>query len=107
MYVTSASGQGGKWQISVNDGDSPAWRGDGKELYFLDAKDNLISVEVSEKDNDFSVGQLRTLFRQNASANGVAFDATRDGKRFLIHLGNEEAAAPLNVILNWTPTGRR
>ena len=107
VYVTSASGQGGKWQISVNDGDSPAWRGDGKELYFLDAKDNLISVEVSEKDNDFSVGQLRTLFRQNASANGVAFDATRDGKRFLIHLGNEEAAAPLNVILNWTPTGRR
>src|SRR5262249_17598059 len=47
VYVAAASGQGGKWQISVNGADFPAWRGDGKELFFFDPADALYSVDVN------------------------------------------------------------
>jgi len=102
IYVTSASGQGGKWQITVNGGDYPAWRGDGKELFYFDAADTLYSADVSDSGTDFSIGQIHRLFHQDASANGVAYDATRDGKRFLFNVGTQDASAPLNVVVNWT-----
>lgn len=107
VYVTAASGQGGKWQITVNGGDYPAWRGDGKELFFFDATDTLYSVDVSDAGSDFSVGQVHRLFHQDASANGVAYDATRDGKRFLFNTGNEDALSPLNLVVNWTTEARK
>ncbi|MGA2001276.1 MAG: LpqB family beta-propeller domain-containing protein [Terriglobales bacterium] len=102
VYVAAASGQGGKWQVSVNGGDYAAWRGDGKELFFFDAADTLFSADVSEKGAEFSVGQVRQLFHQDASASGVAYDVSRDGKRFLFNVGSRDAAAPLNLVVNWT-----
>ncbi len=102
VYVTAASGQSGKWQVSVNGGDYPAWRGDGQELFFFDAADTLFSAEVSAKSEEFSVGQVGQLFHQDASASGVAYDVSRDGKRFLFNVGSRDAAAPLNLVVNWT-----
>jgi len=107
VYVTAASGQGGKWQISVDGGDYPAWRGDGKELFFFDIADTLYSADVSEQASDFSIGQLHRLFHQDASANGMAYDASRDGKRFLFNVGSQDAAAPLDIIVNWIPGAKR
>jgi hypothetical protein len=102
VYVTAASGQGGKWQVSTNGGDFPAWRGDGKELFFFDPADALYSADVSEKGTEFSVGQVHRLFHQDASANGVAFDASHDGKKFLFNVGAQDASATLNLVVNWT-----
>src|SRR5262249_48291479 len=34
----------GKWQISTNGGAFPRWRHDGRELYYIDANDQMISV---------------------------------------------------------------
>jgi Tol biopolymer transport system component len=102
VYVTSSSGQGGKWQISTEGGDYPAWRGDGKELFFFDPADTLYSADVGEKGAEFSVGQIRRLFHQNAAANGMPYDVSRDGKRFLFNMGSQEVSAPLNLVVNWT-----
>ena len=102
VYVTAASGQGGKWQVSVNGGDYPAWRGDGKELYFFNAADTLYAADVGAKGGDFEVGQVRQLFHQDSSANGVAFDASRDGKKFLFNAGTQDSSSPLNLVVNWT-----
>ncbi|MBZ5511206.1 MAG: protein kinase [Acidobacteriia bacterium] len=102
VYVTAASGQGGKWQVSTNAGDYPAWRGDGKELFYFDAADTLYSAEVSDKGGNFEVGQVRELFHQDSSANGVAYDASRDGKKFLFNVGTQDASATLNLVVNWT-----
>jgi hypothetical protein len=100
--VAPISGNGGKWQISVNGGDFPAWCADGKELFFFDVDDTLNSVDVSEKGDEFIVGQVHTLFHQDASANGVGYDASRDGRKFLFNVGSQDASAPLNLVVNWT-----
>ncbi len=107
VYVTAASGQGGKWQISTTGGDYPAWRGDGKELFFFDPADTLYSADVAGKGGDFEVGQVRRLFHQDASANGMAYDASRDGKRFVFNVGTQDASAPLNLVVNWTAEMRK
>ena len=107
VYVAAASGKGGKWQISVNGGDFAAWRGDGKELFFFDPADALYSVDVSEKGTNFSVGQLHRLFHQDATANGMPYDVSRDGKRFLFNVGTPDASAPLNLVVNWTAEARK
>jgi eukaryotic-like serine/threonine-protein kinase len=102
VYVTAASGQGGKWQVSTTAGNYPAWRGDGKELFYFDSADTLYSAEVTDKGGNFEVGQVRELFHQDSSANGVAFDASRDGKKFLFNVGTPDASSPLNLVVNWT-----
>jgi Tol biopolymer transport system component len=102
VYVTAASGQGGKWQVSTNAGDYPAWRGDGKELFYFDASDTLYAADISDKGGQVEVGQVHELFHQDSSANGVAYDASRDGKRFLFNAGTQDASATLNLVVNWT-----
>ncbi len=69
--------------------------------------DTLYSVDVSDKGTDFSVGEVRRLFHQDATAAGVAYDATGDGKRFLFNAGSRDASAPLNLVLNWTAETRK
>jgi Tol biopolymer transport system component len=103
VYVTAASGQGGKWQVSTDGADFPAWRGDGKELFYFDAADSLYSADISDKGGQIEVGQVRQLFHQDSSANGVAFDASRDGKKFLFNVGAaQDSSTPLNLVVNWT-----
>jgi Tol biopolymer transport system component len=101
VYVSAANGQGGKWQIS-SEGDYPAWRSDGKELFFFDPADTLYSAEIAEKNGGLVIGKVQRLFHQDASANGYAYDAARDGKKFLFNVGTQDAAAPLNLVVNWT-----
>ena len=102
IYVTAANGQGGKWQVSPKGGAFPAWRGDGKELFFFDPTNILMAVDVNEKGSEFSMGQPQRLFQQQATANGAAFDVTPDGKRFLFNVGTPDLSAPLNLVVNWT-----
>jgi hypothetical protein len=92
---------GGRWQISSNSGSDPAWRSDGKELFYFTGEDNVYAVDVDEKDGSFISGQPRKLFHGDAQAVGSPFD-TRDGKRFLLNVGNEEPSAMLNLVVNWT-----
>jgi eukaryotic-like serine/threonine-protein kinase len=102
VYVTAASGQGGKWQVSMNGGDFPAWRGDGKELFYFDSADTLYSADIAERGGSLEVGQTRQLFHQDSSAIGVAYDASRDGKKFLFNVGSQDSSVPLNLVVNWT-----
>jgi Tol biopolymer transport system component/predicted Ser/Thr protein kinase len=102
VYVAPASGNGGKWQISTKDGDNPTWRGDGKELFYNDSADDVFAVDVIEKDTTISFGQVNRLFHLDAAAAGIAYDVSTDGQRFLFNQGTQDAATPLNLVVNWT-----
>ena len=45
-FAGALSGSGGKWQISTRSGSEPMWRGDGKELFYLNGN-KLIPVQVN------------------------------------------------------------
>ena len=98
---------GARWQIPSESASEPRWHPNGKELFFLDADQTLMSSEIG-LDPEFKAGPPRPLFRTRIPAAmraGVAFnyDVAPDG-RFLINTvkpGTEPQA--LHVILNWRP----
>ncbi len=87
IYVAAYPGPGGKWQVSRGGGQYPAWRGDGRKLFYMGA-DHVMAVEV-ETEEVFRHGTPAPLFELPEVLFIVEwldrlFDATPDGERFLI-----------------------
>ena len=102
---------GAKWQVSVDGGDAPAWRGDGREMYFVDRSGMLQAVTVGPGPTPFASSHSTPLFQTRATPGGAVagvqfgtlFDAARDGQRFLIAIPEPTPPVkPASVVLNWT-----
>jgi serine/threonine protein kinase len=95
---------GGKWQVSTEGGESPRWRGDGKELYFL-TPDNgrIMAVGVHTNGNDLEFDKpLSLISAAMPSNNAYPYDVAPDGQRFLIEeITTRRRTAPLTIVLNW------
>jgi serine/threonine protein kinase/Tol biopolymer transport system component len=90
----------GKWQISTTGGAVPRWRGDGKELLYLDLDRKLMAVSVAGDAPQFSAP--KELFQTHATG-FQSYDVTADGQRFLINTAIVEPTSSLpTVVLNWT-----
>jgi serine/threonine protein kinase len=110
VYVrTFPATTGGRWQISQTGGIAPRWSGEGKELFFYAADGRLMAAEIAA-DAAVQVRNLVPLFEARL-LNGptistgfrAQYDVTPDGKRFLVNIPVEEAAAPpITTVLNWT-----
>ena len=102
VYVQTIPFGGGKFQVSASGGTIPAWRRDGKELYYLDLAQKLMAVPVKPTGASFELGTPQALFTATAASN---FAVTHDGQRFLINVpaGGESATAgpPLTIVTNW------
>jgi Tol biopolymer transport system component len=105
VYVMRFPESNGRWQVSVNGGYYPVWSRDGRELYFMGLDDKLMAVQV-KPGGQFQGGLPQILFEVRRGTFlgrgvGVTFDVSADG-RFLIPTPVEqEASAPMTVILNW------
>jgi Tol biopolymer transport system component len=107
VFVETNPSTGSKWQVSSGGGDMPAWRRDGRELYYVSANRMLNAVAI-ESLAPFRMGARQSLFRLaigSLSATGTRtyFNATQDGKRFIVaSLVGESASPGFQVVLNWT-----
>ncbi|OGU65332.1 MAG: hypothetical protein A3C56_00555 [Ignavibacteria bacterium RIFCSPHIGHO2_02_FULL_56_12] len=103
VYVRPFPGPGGKYQVSASGGSRPRWRRDGKELFYVGNDNKLMAVEVSSKGQTFVVGAVRPLFEIRATPGFVdIYDATADGKRFLVNtIVGEISASPVTLVVNW------
>ncbi|MBZ5579744.1 MAG: hypothetical protein LAP40_24575 [Acidobacteriia bacterium] len=95
---------GGKWMVSKRGGQVPRWRGDGKELYYLDlAGVNLMAVEVTP-GTAFQATIPRMLFANPPGPN--PYDAKADGQQFVKFAvagsTQDGPPTPITVVLNWT-----
>jgi hypothetical protein len=103
VYVTGFPGGGAKWQVSTSGGSFPNWRRDGRELFWLDAADNMMAVDVNTTPNGVRMGTPQALFH----AGGVQtqqgpYTVTADGKKFLINTGDvKEENQPFTLVQNW------
>ncbi len=101
VYVQSVPAGGAKYQISTAGGTLPAWRRDGKEIYYLSADRRLMAVPI-RIGTTIEAGAPQSLFVLRGSQ---GFTPSRDGQRFLVvePAGGGEAAAvpPVTVVLNW------
>jgi Tol biopolymer transport system component len=109
IYVQPVPGAGmppGKWQVSTAGvGSQPAWRRDGKELYFM-TQDKIWAVSVKTEGSSFEAGTPVALFslRSGLSARNH-FTVSADGRRLLVDTPAEAGSTEqFNVLLNWPAT---
>ncbi len=85
----------------------PAWRRDGKELFYVSLERKLMAVPV-ETRGTFEAGAPRALFAAPVPTLGVTSDrtpyaVTADGHCFLVRrLLEERTPTPITVLLDWT-----
>ncbi len=101
VYVAPSGGSGERRRVSSAGGDHPRWRGDGRELYYLDGESRLMAVPMSPGASGIEVGSPRVLFSAGSSA--IDFDVTAAGDRFLFQMGTDaRPQPPIVVTLDWT-----
>ncbi|MFN7916709.1 MAG: protein kinase [Vicinamibacterales bacterium] len=103
---------GGRWQVSAEGGAAPRWRKDGRELFYVDLRGQLIAVSVVT-DGTFTIQKAITLFKTpfgppvtniGQQGAGSTYDAMPDGQKFLMGVQNGRGASlPLTVRVNWKP----
>ncbi|HTL02845.1 MAG TPA: protein kinase [Vicinamibacterales bacterium] len=101
-----------RWQVSTAQGREPRWRGDGKELFYLEivpgtSRYRLMSASIGAAPNPAGTPSLLFEFESGGfvpQSSYLLYSPSTDGQRFLINVYATEAQPSLEVLLNW---GRR
>jgi hypothetical protein len=109
VYVRPFPGPGGVWQISTGGGESPRWKADGNELYYLGPGNRVMGVAIAQQGRSLVVGQPVTLITANtlvSSATSVGrpqYDVAPDG-RFLLDVElTDTSTVPITLLQDWRP----
>jgi serine/threonine-protein kinase len=103
---------GSQWQVSTAGGIMPSWRPDGKELYYLDPAGAMMAVPIVATASTIEPGAPAALFPTHIYGGGIdaqvgrQYDVAPDG-RFLINTELDSAAAPITLLQNWNPDGKK
>jgi serine/threonine protein kinase len=113
IYVAPLNGATQPRRLSRAGGFSPRWRGDGGELYFLQADGTLMTVnpraEVATPAPLFRIDGVSAADRYSPPRErNVVFDVMPDGQRFLLRLPDtsDPRGDDLRVMVNWAPARR-
>ena len=116
IYVQPFSAGGntasGKWMVSRGSRGMARWRGDSKELLFLDTEGEVVAVDVASGPA-FQTSPPKKLFQMplellSNQNPGTLADATRDAQRFLLVMPvQENAQRELAVVINWQDSLKR
>jgi Tol biopolymer transport system component len=109
---TATGEAGGQWQVSETGGIFPAWRPDGKELYYLNPQGEMMAVPITVTETTLEPGAPVVLFPTRIVDGGVdvqqgrQYDVAPDG-RFLINAEQDSTDAPITLIQDWNPEAKR
>jgi Tol biopolymer transport system component len=109
VYVRHFPDGSGIRRISVDGGRLPAWRKDGKELFYLEGE-TLVSVEVATGPV-LSIGEMRRLFKSSGLTNvqlsagyyaEAMYGVSPSGERFLFpELTGQVGKPAVHIVDNW------
>ena len=90
-----------KRQVSIGGGSTPAWRADGRELFFLTPDWTLMAVNI-QTGSRITTDVPGALFKLPLHPYGPYYEVSADGKRILV-LDNPQSTpnAQINVLVNW------
>jgi Tol biopolymer transport system component len=118
VYVQPYPALDHREQVSSENGSAPAWRRDGRELYYVEdasadgpLKIRMMAVPITTTPT-FSAGAPRMLFEGSFRVDGPfrSYDVTPDGQRFLMVQEVARPAARLSqmvLVQNWTEELKR
>ena len=105
ISVRSLEGPRQREVMSAGGGDQPVWRGDGKELFFVDRQGLLRAIPVRPAaDGKLSFGLAVPLKVPPIGSGhfGTQYDVTRDGRRiFFRDASPEPAPREMTIVLGW------
>jgi Tol biopolymer transport system component len=102
VYVQPFPALDRRWQVSVEGGFAPHWRGDGGEIFFL-SYGKVMSATVGTRGGDFEVERLRPLFEiPRLTPADLFYDVAADGERFLFPAVAATAREPIVLVFDWT-----
>jgi len=103
VYVAPFPGPGGKWQVSVREGDRPGWSRDGRKIYYLDNEDRLNVASVDGTGSAMRIGKVEPLFPVNGSRPGPIFRLMADDGRLLVNQNLSEGDdSTIVLVQNWS-----
>ncbi|MEO6258752.1 MAG: protein kinase, partial [Thermoanaerobaculia bacterium] len=95
IYVRSASGASGRWQISVDGGTNPRWKKQAEIVFQNGTKLMTAAVRTAPS---FSVATPQVLMDRAPSD----YDITSDGRIIIVEPPpTESGRGQINVVLNW------
>ena len=92
-------------QVSVAGGAQPRWRGDGRELFFIDLEGKMMSLSV-QSGSPPKVGVPRKLFDTGLVPDPTVnqYAVTDNGQKFLVLEPRKGFLETYSVVLNWPAT---
>jgi eukaryotic-like serine/threonine-protein kinase len=89
-------------QISAAGGVQPRWRGDGRELFFIDLQGRMMSVPV-QRGSPPQISVPRKLFDTGLVPDPTIneYAVTEDGLKFLVLEPRKGFLETYSVVLNW------
>ena len=107
LYLTSFPKAEGKWKVTDGGGLFPAWRRDGKELFYKDGIDDYHALSFSATTTGPQFGAPQHLLHGAIGGLTMPYDVSADGKRLLVNLADDDQATPLNLVVNWPAQVRK
>src|SRR6201997_361277 len=92
-------------QVSLTGGAQPRWRGDGRELFFIDYEGQMMSATV-ERGSPPKIGVPKKLFATGLVPDPTVnqYAVTKDGHKFLVLEPRKGFLENYSAILNWPAT---
>jgi Tol biopolymer transport system component/predicted Ser/Thr protein kinase len=116
VYVRPFPTGEGRWKISVKGGIEPRWRGDGRELFYVERPSDsqqamlgfsyMAAPVTGGANGSFVAGKPLPLFShalwiRNLDSNAFSYAVSADGQRFLV-LSKPDEKESVHVLTNWT-----
>jgi len=94
-----------KWQISQGGGGQAVWHPNGRQLYYLSPRKQIIAVDVNPSGSTFATGGSHVIVDARVAGwerggNGSPYGITPDGERFLVSTA-AVSAQPMTLMFNW------
>ena len=106
VYLRPYPGPGAPVRVSPAGGGRPAWRADGRELFYLTPRGDLMAAAVSPGPRP-DVGPPRRLLpavTYEPYSDVTPYDVAPDGQRFLLGAELRIPTSPLTLLAPWRLT---
>jgi len=92
-------------QVSRNGGAQPRWRGDGRELFFIEDEGEMMAASV-ERGSPTKIGVPRRLFHTGLVPDPTInqYAVTKDGTKFLVLEPRNHFQEAYSVVVHWPST---
>lgn len=105
VFIRSFPGAGAPIRVSPSTARSPRWRGDGRELFYVDTTGAIMGIPV--RDDGVPAGQPQVVVAASAiraaasNPGGIEFEPSADGKQFYVSYLLAPPRPMLTVLTNW------